>query len=167
MTGAAKTGKQATAIQVRWSFCAKPSSEVAKVIADYRVYARKVPLKDGDYTMDHTALIYLMDRDGKFVSPFRLDRKPRIPPPIYVAALRSGMLRLAGREADDLVPEPHRQPPAGDDVELLDLAVEVPGPLLEVRVSGHADQGDRELVACQRVGQTAELSGDVGSCIRI
>jgi protein SCO1/2 len=49
---------------------------VAKVISDYRVYARKVPLKDGDYTMDHTALIYLMDRDGKFVSPFRLDRKP-------------------------------------------------------------------------------------------
>ena len=49
---------------------------VAKVISEYRVYARKVPLKDGDYTMDHTALIYLMDRDGKFVSPFRLDRKP-------------------------------------------------------------------------------------------
>src|ERR1700754_4815925 len=49
---------------------------VAKVISDYRVYTRKVPLKDGDYTMDHTALIYLMDRDGKFVSPFRLDRKP-------------------------------------------------------------------------------------------
>jgi protein SCO1 len=50
--------------------------EVAKTIADYRVYARKVPLKDGDYTMDHTALIYLMDRDGRFVSPFNLDRKP-------------------------------------------------------------------------------------------
>ena len=50
--------------------------EVAKVIADYRVYARKVPLKDGDYTMDHTALIYLMDRDGRFVSPFNLNRKP-------------------------------------------------------------------------------------------
>jgi len=49
---------------------------VAKAILAYRVYARKVPLKDGDYTMDHTALIYLMDRDGKFVSPFRLDRKP-------------------------------------------------------------------------------------------
>jgi protein SCO1/2 len=50
--------------------------QVAKVTADYRVYARKVPLKDGDYTMDHTALIYLMDRDGKFVSPFNLNRKP-------------------------------------------------------------------------------------------
>jgi len=49
---------------------------VAKVIGDYRVYARKVPTKDGDYTMDHTALIYLMDRDGKFVAPFNLKRTP-------------------------------------------------------------------------------------------
>jgi protein SCO1/2 len=49
---------------------------VAKAIADYRVYAKKVPLKDGDYTMDHTALVYLMDRDGKFVAPFNLKRKP-------------------------------------------------------------------------------------------
>jgi protein SCO1/2 len=50
---------------------------VAKAIADYRVYAKKVPLKDGDYTMDHTALIYLMDRDGKFVAPFNLQRSPQ------------------------------------------------------------------------------------------
>ena len=50
--------------------------EVAKVISSYRVYAKKVPLKDGDYTMDHTALIYLMDRDGKFVAPFNLKRTP-------------------------------------------------------------------------------------------
>ena len=49
---------------------------VAKVIAEYRVYAKKVPLKDGDYTMDHTALVYLMDRDGKFVAPFNLKQKP-------------------------------------------------------------------------------------------
>jgi len=49
---------------------------VAKMLAAYRVYAKKVPLKDGDYTMDHTALIYLMDRDGKFVAPFNLKRKP-------------------------------------------------------------------------------------------
>jgi protein SCO1/2 len=33
-------------------------------------------MKDGDYTMDHTALIYLMDRDGRFVSPFNLKRSP-------------------------------------------------------------------------------------------
>jgi protein SCO1 len=50
--------------------------QIAKVISAYRVYARKVPLKDGDYTMDHTALIYLMDREGRFVSPFNLKRTP-------------------------------------------------------------------------------------------
>ena len=49
---------------------------IAKVASEYRVYAKKVPLKDGDYTMDHTALTYLMDRDGKFVAPFNLNRKP-------------------------------------------------------------------------------------------
>ncbi|TCU66696.1 protein SCO1/2 [Bradyrhizobium sp. R2.2-H] len=51
-------------------------AETAKVISAYRVYAKKVPTKDGDYTMDHTALIYLMDRDGRFVSPFNLKRTP-------------------------------------------------------------------------------------------
>jgi protein SCO1 len=49
---------------------------IQKVLGEYRVYAKKVPLKDGDYTMDHTALIYLMDRDGKFVAPFNVSRKP-------------------------------------------------------------------------------------------
>ena len=51
-------------------------AETAKVITSYRVYAKKIPTKDGDYTMDHTALIYLMDRDGRFVSPFNLKRTP-------------------------------------------------------------------------------------------
>ncbi|MGY8706975.1 SCO family protein [Bradyrhizobium sp. 18BD] len=51
-------------------------AETTKVITSYRVYAKKVPAKDGDYTMDHTALIYLMDRDGRFVSPFNLKRTP-------------------------------------------------------------------------------------------
>jgi protein SCO1/2 len=35
-----------------------------------------VPLKDGDYSMDHTALVYLMDKDGRFVAPFNLKRRP-------------------------------------------------------------------------------------------
>jgi protein SCO1 len=51
-------------------------AETTKVLNSYRVYAKKVPTKDGDYTMDHTALIYLMDRDGRFVSPFNLKRSP-------------------------------------------------------------------------------------------
>ena len=48
----------------------------AEIISGYRVYAKKVPLKDGDYTMDHTALIYLLDRDGRFVAPFNIKRRP-------------------------------------------------------------------------------------------
>ena len=49
---------------------------VAEIVSGYRVYAKKVPLKDGDYTMDHTALIYLMDKTGRFVAPFNLKRQP-------------------------------------------------------------------------------------------
>lgn len=37
------------------------------IIKAYRVYARKVPLEGGGYTMDHTAGVYLMNRDMKFV----------------------------------------------------------------------------------------------------
>jgi protein SCO1/2 len=40
----------------------------------YRVYAKKVPLKDGDYTIDHTAVVYLMDKNGRFVAPFNMKR---------------------------------------------------------------------------------------------
>jgi len=42
----------------------------------YRVYAKKVPTTNGDYSMDHTALVYLMDKQGRFVAPFKLNRKP-------------------------------------------------------------------------------------------
>ena len=42
----------------------------------YRVYAKKVPTENGDYTMDHTALVYLMDKQGRFVAPFSLKRRP-------------------------------------------------------------------------------------------
>jgi protein SCO1/2 len=42
----------------------------------YRVYAKKVPGENGDYSMDHTALVYLMDKQGRFVAPFSLKRRP-------------------------------------------------------------------------------------------
>jgi protein SCO1 len=42
----------------------------------YRVYAKKVPMENSDYTMDHTALVYLMDKQGRFVTPFSLKRRP-------------------------------------------------------------------------------------------
>jgi protein SCO1 len=43
---------------------------------EYRVYAKKVPTDHGDYSMDHTALVYLMDKQGRFVAPFNLKRRP-------------------------------------------------------------------------------------------
>ncbi len=51
---------------------------LAAVAKEYRVYYKKVPLDGGDYTMDHTAIVYLMDKDGRFVSPFNLKRKPDV-----------------------------------------------------------------------------------------
>ena len=49
---------------------------LAAVAKAYRVYYKKVPLDSGDYTMDHTAIVYLMDKDGQFIAPFDLQRSP-------------------------------------------------------------------------------------------
>jgi protein SCO1/2 len=49
---------------------------IASIMKAYRVYAKKVPLEGGDYTMDHSALVYLMDKEGRFVAPFNMKRPP-------------------------------------------------------------------------------------------
>ena len=49
---------------------------VSAALKAYRVYAQKIPLKDGDYTMDHTAAVYLMDKNGHFVALFNLKQTP-------------------------------------------------------------------------------------------
>jgi protein SCO1/2 len=39
----------------------------------YRVFARKVPGTDGGrYTMDHSAIVYLMDKQMRFVGPLNI-----------------------------------------------------------------------------------------------
>ena len=50
--------------------------QIDPVLKEFRVYSRKVGNEGDDYTMDHTALVYLMDKQWRFVRPFRLDRKP-------------------------------------------------------------------------------------------
>jgi protein SCO1/2 len=52
--------------------------QITAVEKTYRVYAKKVPGTNGEYTMDHTALIYLMDKNGNFVAPFNLKRTPQL-----------------------------------------------------------------------------------------
>jgi len=49
---------------------------VAQALKSYRVYSKKIPLDGGDYTMDHSANVYLMDKEGRFVAPFSLKRRP-------------------------------------------------------------------------------------------
>ena len=52
------------------------AKDIAAMEKAYRIYSKKVPLEGGGYTMDHTALVYLMDKEGRFVAPFSLKRKP-------------------------------------------------------------------------------------------
>jgi protein SCO1 len=50
--------------------------KIQATVRAYRAFARKVPTKDGDYTMEHTALVYLMDGKNRFVGSFNLNRPP-------------------------------------------------------------------------------------------
>ena len=54
------------------------ADEIAKVAKLYRVYYAKQPTSDGGYTMDHTALVYLMNRDGKFVGTLDFHEDPNV-----------------------------------------------------------------------------------------
>jgi protein SCO1 len=40
--------------------------QIAKVAKEYRIYYKKIPTNDGSYVMDHSAMTYLMNADGKF-----------------------------------------------------------------------------------------------------
>jgi protein SCO1/2 len=43
----------------------------------FRVFARKgKPQPDGDYSMDHSSIVYLMDKNGAFVEAFNVERSP-------------------------------------------------------------------------------------------
>lgn len=42
--------------------------EIDKALQSFRIYAARVPLEGGDYTMDHTASVLLFDEDGKYVA---------------------------------------------------------------------------------------------------
>ena len=43
----------------------------------FRVYARKGQKQpDGDYSMDHSSIVYLMDKTGAFVEAFNVERSP-------------------------------------------------------------------------------------------
>lgn len=42
---------------------------IEKAAKGFRVFYRKTPTEGGDYTMDHSTVIYLLDKRGRFVAP--------------------------------------------------------------------------------------------------
>lgn len=55
-------------------------AKVAEVVKGFRIYAKKIPLDekqpDGDYTMDHTASVFLLDADGRFKGTIAYGENP-------------------------------------------------------------------------------------------
>ena len=49
--------------------------QIAAMVRDWRVVAEKVPLEDGDYTMNHTASVFLMGADGKLRNVINYNEK--------------------------------------------------------------------------------------------
>lgn len=50
---------------------------IAAVAREYRVYYQVHPAENGgDYTVDHSGVVYLMDTGGKYVANYSLDNSP-------------------------------------------------------------------------------------------
>jgi protein SCO1 len=50
--------------------------EIAQAAKSYRVYYAKHPEAGGDYSMDHTSVIYVMDPQGRFTASFTHESSP-------------------------------------------------------------------------------------------
>ena len=50
--------------------------EVAQAAKGYRVYYAKHPEAGGDYSMDHSSVIYVMDPQGRFTASFTQENSP-------------------------------------------------------------------------------------------
>lgn len=59
-----------------------PADKVMDMVKGFRVYARKVPVDEkdptGEYTMDHTASVFLLDRDGRFRGTISYGENPDV-----------------------------------------------------------------------------------------
>jgi protein SCO1 len=46
------------------------------MLKEYRIYAKRAPGDNRDYGVDHTSIVYLMDKNNRFVGAFNVSRKP-------------------------------------------------------------------------------------------
>lgn len=51
-----------------------PRTSINALAKSYRVYQRKVPGENGEYTMDHSTVVYVMDKRGQFATSLNLQR---------------------------------------------------------------------------------------------
>ncbi len=51
-------------------------AQIDAMLRGYRIYAKRAPGKDEDYSVDHSSAVYLMDKNGHFVTAFNVGRKP-------------------------------------------------------------------------------------------
>ncbi len=52
------------------------AAQVARAANDYRVYYAKHPEPGGDYSMDHSSIVYVMDPKGRFTASFNGEDPP-------------------------------------------------------------------------------------------
>ena len=50
--------------------------KIAEMVKDFRIYAKRIELDDGDYTMDHTASVILLDSNGAFAGTIAYGEDP-------------------------------------------------------------------------------------------
>jgi protein SCO1/2 len=65
------------------------AAEIARLAQKFGVAVARVALPGGDYTMDHSAAVFLLDRRGEIVAVFT--------PPFEVAPLAADLRRVAAR----------------------------------------------------------------------
>ncbi len=53
-------------------------AQIDRIVKAFHVFHRKVPIEGGDYTVDHTATVFLMDREGRFVSTIDYHEEPDV-----------------------------------------------------------------------------------------
>ncbi|URK87435.1 SCO family protein [Rhizobium sp. RCAM05350] len=73
-------GQYVSNVSKRITGISGPPEKVLDMVKGFRVYAKKVPLDeknpDGDYTMDHTASVFLLDSEGKFTGTIAYGENP-------------------------------------------------------------------------------------------
>jgi protein SCO1/2 len=75
-------GQYVSNVSKRITGISGPANDVMEMVKGYRVYAKKIPLDesqpDSDYTMDHTASVFLLDANGRFSGTIAYGENPDV-----------------------------------------------------------------------------------------